>query len=290
MKIISNDEIKVVLGITGSDQDDLIETWNSIATEMLLNLLDVSDLTTHTITDEEVYIQNSERLIVSEFPIDTSQTITIKDALKNEITGYTFENVSNRSRRALRVLDDSGMPSSLGYSKLFVSYTAGYTTQDTIEVLDWVNLIGKTLKVYVAGTLTTWTFVGVAPGTNEIRVDGTNEITAGYIVDALGGSSSGAIATLPLGTKVELGTSSNSELTITNATMPSTLKNAIAMIVGGGIAEKTKQGDVVELKIDDKTIKFGGSTKSEAILNGQNFATSMEYWIPFFKKSNLKFI
>ena len=291
-KIISNDEIKTILGISGTSQDALIEIWNTIATGMLLSTLNIENLTTHTITDEEVTLYNPEHIILEAFPVDTNEPITLKDGLKNEITGYTFELVSNVAKRTLRVLNDSGIPSSLGDpawrgypNNIFVSYTAGYTVQDTLEVLSLTSLANTTITVTTLGVSTTYTFKSVGPyGDEDIPISIDTDSTATSIVSVIGGTASGSVVTLPLGSKVTLGTATAAQLTITNATMPEALKNAVAYMVGGGIAEKSKIGGRVEYTIGGKTVKFGGKTQAEAAANGQSVLSAFDYWIPLFKK------
>jgi len=207
-KIITTEDVKIILGIEGTDSDALINIWIDTATDMLKDILEVSDLAVHTVTDEEVKIYDPRHIIVQDFPVDTTQTITIKDSQKNELTGYTFELTSDRARRTLRVLDANGTPTSIGYcsgcenyyDRIFISYTAGYTDE----------------------------------------------------------------------------------------TIPESLKNAVAFMVGGGIADQNKVGDVVEYTIGGKTVKFGGATKSEAVMNGQTAMATFKYWIPKYMKVDIQ--
>jgi len=285
-KIISNAEIKVLLGIDSTSQDNLIELLNNQATEMMLDILNIASLTSHSVTDEEVTIYDQNKIVVDEFIIDTTGTITIKDSQKTTITGYTFELVNN-SIKTLRVLDSDGTPACLDYDKIFIDYTAGYTTQETIEVLDYSTLANKTLNVYVAGTLTEWTFKASGATGNQINAETSNDVTATNIATALGGTASGAVVTLPLGTRTELGTATATELTITAATIPKALQNAVAMMTSGGIAQSTKKGNVTEYTIGAKTVKFGGKTNEEAAANGQSVMATFEYFIPQFMKVDI---
>lgn len=279
-KIVSNDEIKVILGITGTTQDAVIEIQNALATELLLGLLNIEQLTQHAVIDEEVRIDDARSFVVEDFPIDLSQTVTLKDSQKRVLTqDLTFE-LKNKSRRTVRVLDTAtSEPTVLHFCWLFVSYTAGYTIQETLEVLDFATLVGKKIDVFVSGTLTTFTFVASSPSTNEIEASVSNNNTATNIATALSGVANAAVVTLPLGTRTENNTTTSAMITITPATIPQGLKHLVALFVGGAISVQSTQGaDVETLKIDDKAVKFRSEsdrTTADQLLNT---------WIPHFRK------
>ena len=290
--IISNSEIKVILGISGSSQDALIELWNQTATSMLASIFGIKEFGVHAVTEEKIKVYDPQNLVVSDFPVDFTETITVKDSQKTAFTGFTFE-AENSFTKTIRLLDLAGKPTNLCFNnryygplEVFVSYTAGYTTQETVESISYATLPDKTITVCVAGTATTWTFKATGASTSEINAETSDEITATNIAAALGGSATGAVVTLPLGTRIELGTALVTELTITAATIPGDLKNLVALMVGGGIAEKTKQGGIAELKIDDKTVKF----RSNSDGNGGEISVAnalINQWMPYMKSIDI---
>ena len=282
-KIITNDEIKVILGITGTSDDAFVELWNEIATEMLVEALEVETIVTHAVVKERVKMYSKDVLIVEDFPVDIDQTVTAYYLDGDEITNKTYSIDTNGSRR-INVLNSDGDPSCISSEEIFVSYTAGYTTQETVTVLDYASLVGKTTTVYVSGTATTWTFVASGASTNQINAETTNDVTATNIATKLGGTASGAVATLPLGTRSELKTATTSELTILAATIPNMLKSAVALIVGGGMAERQKKGGVVSYTLGTKSVTFKNTTELSL------FETILKKYLPKFRKVRINSI
>ena len=98
--------------------------------------------------------------------------------------------------------------------------------------------MNKTLKVTVAGVVTSWTFVQNSPTTNEIEIGADVDTMAANIAQAFDGSASADTVTVPLGTKIEFGTITSSQIEILNSNVPQTLKTAIALLIVGSLAEK----------------------------------------------------
>ena len=257
-KIITDAEIKALLGISSSSKDALVNMYNQICTDTLCELLDVSDLVTHAVTDERNNTVDpyGEIVLARDFPVDDSQTITIKDMSKITVTARTYD-VDEGDRRTIRIYDSSGnLPSGIGFRDLYLSYTAGYTVQGTLTVDTFADLQTKTMIVNVAGTETTWTFVASGATGNQINAETSDTVTATNIATALSGSSALGVVTLPMGTKVTLGTALAANLAIVNATIPDQLKLCVALMVGGGIAQNQKQGGVSNYTLGSKSVAF----------------------------------
>lgn len=276
-RIITNTEIKTLLGL-GSANDLLVEMWNDAATELVCSILGVSDLATHQVTDERVELSSGREMTLNEFPVDET-SIALKTPYDSlSLTGYSFKKEPLK-KRTVRVYDASGtLETVLPYGCLLVSYEAGYIVQDTIEVLSIASLADKTFNVKIAGSTTVWTMKASGATGNQINIGVDANATAAAIATALGGTAVGALVTLPLGSNVTLGTVTSAQFGVTNANVPASLKNAIALIAGGGIAEKDKSGDVVSYTIGGKSVSFRNNAEASAV------QTMINTWLGSFKK------
>lgn len=263
-KIISNGEIKTLLGITGTTQDSLIELLNRQATEMLLDFIGVDSLVSHAVSGERIQLFAREYWVPRIFPINLLETITLTDWSGNTITGFTFGQDDQDFRR-VNFLDSSGKRTVCGYDRFYASYTAGYTIQQTVTVTDYASLVGKTITAYVNGEATAYTFSDDGAGTNEIASAVSNDQTATNIATALGGTSSTDTVTLPLGTWIELGTATAAMLSVTDYTLPESLKQCVAFLVSGILAERNKSKNIESYKIGGKEVKFSNSTDADFV-------------------------
>lgn len=277
-KIISDAEIKLLLGISGTTNDALVNVANRTATEKLMSIFGIDSFVEQTITDERVHLSDPEILYLRKFPIDTS-SISLKDAIiEQSITDVTFDQDPG-ALRAVRVKDASGLPTYLMEKEVLVTYTAGYSVKDTLQVLDYNALANKTITVEVAGVEAVWTFVTSGATGNQILAVTSDEITAANIATALGGTVVGDLVTLPLGTRVSLGTATSAMLTITPATIPELLKHAVALIVGEIFSSKEQKGGVASYTLNNKTVNFKTRTKEE----GDTLQLILDTWIPKFQ-------
>jgi hypothetical protein len=263
-KIISNGMIKTLLGISGSAEDAVIDTMNRTCTELLWDFIGVDSLVSQAVSGERVKLFNSEYWVPRIFPIDLSETITLVDWNGNTITGFTFGQDDQDFRR-VNFLDSSGNRTFCGYEEFYASYTAGYTRQQTVTVADYASLVGKTISAYVAGELTEYSFVSGTPASGQIQASVSNDQTAANIAGQLAGSSSGAVATLPLGTYIELGTATAAMLTITDATMPESLRHCVAFLVSGIMAQRQKSKAVKEYTIGQKKVVFADNADADFV-------------------------
>ena len=277
-KIATNAEIKALLGITSTSQDAQVEMWNNIATEQLCDLFGVDNLTYHLITNERVDVYDPEVLYLEVFPVDAS-TVSLKDTQEDAIlSGYSFYR-DPHNLRTVRIKDPEGNPVTIGYSEVLATYSGGYIQKDTITVASITALVGKTLNVKVAVVTTEWTFVSGTPATDtEIEVGVDEDATAANIASELGGTSSGAVATLPLGSFSELGTATTSQLTIVNNTIPEPLKMAIALMAGSGLRQKDRVGGVSSYRIGSKQVNFASESDKNT------FVSIMTAWLPYYKQ------
>lgn len=279
-RIITTTEIKKILGITGSSNDAVIEIWNDTITDVLCQMLDVHDLAVHTVTNERVEISECDpyKMYLSDFPVDILENITLKDEYNNPITGFTF-GLDPKEIKTVRLYDESGKPRASLYDRMLVSYTAGYTVKDTLEVLSIADLAEKTITVTIAGVTTTYTFKASGATENQINVGVNEAATASNIATVLGGAVNGAVVTLPLGSSVTLGSATTAQFTIVNASIPPSLKMAVALMVGGTMADKDKVKGIQSYTIGTKTVTF----RSGADFNTVN--TVLSQYIPFSKKT-----
>lgn len=279
-RIITNTEIKALLGI-GSASDVLVELWNDAATEIVCSLLGMADIAKHQVTDERVELLSGYELILNDYPVDET-TLVLKTTFDHTaITGFSFKK-DPQKRRTVRVYDSGGtMPMPLPYECVFASYMGGYTAQDTLEVLSLTDLADKTINVKIAGVTTQWTLKASGATGNQINIGLTVAATATAIATALGGSAVGAVVTLPLGSTVTLGTATAVQLDVTNSDVPAALKNAVALIAGGGIAEKEKSGDIVSYTIGGKSVTFRNQQEASAA------QTVLNNWLSTYKKTKI---
>lgn len=277
MSTISVEEVQALCGITGNDA--IIRMQIDVAEELLYNLLGVSSLESHSVTHEEVRIDNPYYLTLEEFPVDVS-SVSLVDCDYEAITQVLTFELAPRARRRLRAIDSDGEPTAIEYSRVYASYTAGYTTQSTITIL--VNpTAGDKIIIYEIGTDTEYQFVASGATSNQINIGTTKEDTASNIATKLNCSVSSSTVTLPLGYKATLSTGlTATDMTITNYTFPDSLKMCLALIAGAGISKQSNVGgDISELKIDDKTIKYRGTEREKNTLE-----TVLGYYISVFRK------
>ena len=280
-KIITDTEIKKLLGIGGTSQDALVAIWNDIATEMLCNHFEIDNIATHAVIDERAKISDPAVIVVEDFPVDTNETITIKDPLEHAIENVTFS-LEPKSRRTLRIKNQDGVPMTIGYEEVLISYTAGYREKDTLEVADITGLADKTINVTIAGTTTVWTMKASGATGNQINIGVDEDACAANIATALGGTASLATVTLPLGTRVELLTATSANFVIISANVPQDIKLAVAMIAGAGFLEKTKKGGSLQsYSIGGKSVTFGSSQEKGTV------QMIVDNWASYYKKTRI---
>lgn len=280
-RVITNAEIRKILGL-GSGQDALVDLWNDAATEILCDLLGVYEIASHVVTEERAKVHCNYELFLRDFPVDLTSSPTLKTTFdRTSISGYTFRKEPNQKFTIRSYAADGNIPLALPYDEVFITYTAGYRVQDLITVLSNTDLVGKTISVTLNGTATTYTFVASGATTYQINVGATVALTADNIAAKFGTSAVGAAVTMPLGYRMALGTATTAQLTIVNPDLPMALKNVIALIAGGGIAERSKSGAVSSYTIGGKSVTF--RTDSEASAADM----AIKSFIPTFKRTSI---
>lgn len=260
-RVVTNDEIKAILQISGVSQDALIDMWNDTAHEILTDIIGVTELAKHTVSDEKVKCFNEEYLDLAHAPVIISETITIKDENFDALTTPPASYYQPDSDfRVIYGKEADGKPFFFEKGIYHVSYTAGYTINDTVEFTDNPT-DGLQIATRKQGAQTTYTFKDT-PGDTEtnIQIGASASETAGNFASKFAGAVTlGSTVTLPVGVAVLLSTAPT---TIVNQTLPQQLKMAIAFMVNGGLNEKSK--NVTSYTIGQKTINFRNSSEAES--------------------------
>lgn len=276
MKIISNEEIKLLLNITGPSKDALIELWNTNATEILCNALNLTDLGRHLVTRERVKIHGcGEFLRLQEFPIDLDSPIVIEDLNLSALTGLYFAQDPQQLRN-VNVVDASGLRNSIGYKTVFATYYAGFLP-GSVTVASYAALVGTTIKIYTDNVEKTWTFVSSNPGTNQILASVSNASTATNIAAKMETSAAGAVITLPVQYRMELGTATSAGIVITPTSVPAALRACVAFIAAGGVAAQQSARGVSSYTIGGKSVTFRNGSEANLVMN------TIEKWAGSYK-------
>lgn len=268
-QIVTSAEIKTILGITGSTNDASIELGNDAMTEVLLGLLGLDNFDVTAYTDEEVVVYSEKYLELKNYPIEISSPVpTLKDLNFTALTSFPDSWFLEKTEKPyLKGKNSAGNLVMWEHGELLVSYTAGWRVASTITVVDYSTMDTKTFSIKAAGVTTEYTMASGTPGTDEIKVETSNEITAGHIATALGGTVSGAVVTLPAGHYATQGTLVDTEMTVTQFNLPSAFRTAISMLVGGFLAGKQKNGGVVNYSLGGKSVSFGTTEDLQVFKN-----------------------
>lgn len=253
-KILSNGEIALITGTSATDAQ--MSYWQKIALDILSKELEIKEFDVHSVDLELYNFANALYLRVKDFPVDTS-TIKLYNYIdsETEITSYTFR-ADDRDEKKAWILDEDGNQTTMKYDKVFISYSAGYLLQGTIEVLD-NDIEGKTLTIDKEGVETVYTFIaaGGEPTDSQIELGATAALTAANIATKLSGTADGAVVTLPLGSEATTNAGAL-EIEIENANIPYDLKAAVAYIVAGGAGDTAESDAISSYKIGTKTVSF----------------------------------
>lgn len=249
-KILTLDEAKLIVG--ESESDSKLRFFLNSAHQVLLDILGIADLGTHTVTDERVKVLKNS-IYLNDFPVSTSN-ITLKktsDRTTEDDYGYTFAVEDDYKL----VIPDKQF---FRYSEYLITYTAGYTLKDVLEITDNTGLTDKTIVIEEVGEQTTYTLKASGATGNQINIGADADETASNIATKLGGTSTDAEVTLPLGTLFigEDSTIPSGNYTHTPNNIPYNLKYALGLIISGMIADRQKAGGVIEYTVSKKTVRF----------------------------------
>ena len=258
--MITNEEIRLITGV--SDTDARINYWKNIALELFYQEIGVQTLEEHTVTLEDCKIYHPTYIRVQEFPVSNVQLYQYPRS-HVEITSYTFR-ADQKDDRKLWILNSSGEQTEIIWDRVFVTYSAGYQIQGTIEVA--VNPSnGETMTVESLGVTTTYTFKNTAVATTDILIGANKEATATNIATKLSGEVEDEFVTLPLGVNAV-----SEVLEIENANIPYDIKAAIAYIVAGGLGAKAGSGDIASYRIGTKQVNFRSDTEKNFVKSTTN--------------------
>jgi len=281
-QIITTAEIKVLLGISDSSQDAMLEMANDFMTEILLDLLGLDNFDVTAYIDEEINIYDNGYLEFKNYPIEiTSPVPTFKDTNFTALTSYPDSwFLEDDQKPFIKGKNSAGNLFEWCKGRLLVSYTAGWKVVSTFTVADYSSMANKTFSVKVAGTTTEWTMKASGATGNQIDVGASNDLTATSIATALGGTASGAVVTLPAGHYLTFGTMTSTEGSVDNFDLPNSFRVAVSMLVGGFVAGKQKQGGVESYSLGGKSVSFG--TQADFKL----FEQTVQAYLPSSKRFN----
>ena len=129
---VTVEEIKILLGISGTGLDTALAMYVQAACNTVCSLIRAHEIIRFSVTDEEVEVVNPDYLTVAHLPIDWTQTLTVKDASGQEVTDTLFKKVGEL--RTIRVKGSDGLPSSFGGKTYFVTYSAGFVDTDAVPM------------------------------------------------------------------------------------------------------------------------------------------------------------
>lgn len=271
----SKDEIKNLLGITGTSKDVLIRQLARSMKSVFDGMIGSTGLESRTITDEIqtnfgiekgfFYVREFKPTSITSFKDMFNQSI-----LADAVTAGYYTPEGGYSRKILA-------PYGMDYTEFKVTYVAGYVCAATIEVTNYVNLEDKTITV--GETVMT---EGDAGGTNVFNAVTSNSQTATNLAAALtlagiNATAVGAIVTL--GVSDDLSTNSTSAVTLTESNLPGEIKMAFAYMVGGALAQREGLGGLQSYTLGSKTVTFRSATEKD------EFKRIIEQMLPNMKRT-----
>lgn len=119
-------EIKVLLGITGTDLDAALAMYLQAACNQICDLLGTYELMRFVVADELVEVQNENYLSTKFLPIDWNETLTVKTTFGATVTDTLYRQTGEL--RTIRRKDSNDNELIWGNKFYKVSYTAGFET------------------------------------------------------------------------------------------------------------------------------------------------------------------
>jgi hypothetical protein len=257
-KIISNEEIKLITGLTTPSAK--LDFFNSMATKMLANILDIRRFDRHEIENEEVRVGDGSYIRLRSFPVDIS-TISLAQNPDHteELTGYTFRTDPYDFRKFF-ALNEEGKQTNLLREYVYANYTAGFRLQGTVEVVN-NDIAGLTLTITSLGVSTAYTFISSgSPTATQILIGANADETMANIAEKIGGIVQDDVVLMPLG--MEAVSSDAVKIEIVNPDDMNEFKIAVAYMVAGAISDKSQVEGISSYRLGTKTVNF--RDKSEA--------------------------
>jgi len=125
-KIIETDEIKTLLSLSGSGDNERIELWNTFATDLILHYLRLKTFEQKARTKEKVNVADST-LTFRHFPVD-KDSIQLYNGKTPSTQNYAF--IAGEHSPYVEILGVDGFPVDISpYSDdIYADYTSGYAT------------------------------------------------------------------------------------------------------------------------------------------------------------------
>lgn len=118
-------EIKSLLGITGTALDAALSMYLQAAVNKVCDLIGAYEIMQFTVTDEEVEAHCQDYLSPKHLPIDWEETVTVKTSFSNPVTDTLFRQPGEL--RTIRRKDSDGNILAWSPGTIYlVSYTAGF--------------------------------------------------------------------------------------------------------------------------------------------------------------------
>jgi len=256
----SKDEIKNILGITGTSKDILIRQFARAMKSVLDGILGVSGLELRTVTDElQKNYLNEGYFYVHEF--NPTAITGFKDMdgtaiLAEEITNGHFSVIPG-SRKILAKY-------GVNYEQFKVTYTAGYICHSTITVTDYTALEDKTITI--GETVITESDVAGALKFNAATSNAATATAIAASLTAAGINATAVGAVVTLGVSDDMSTDSTLAVTLTESNIPAGIKLALAYMVGGAMAQRQGLGGISSYTLGAKTVSFRSTTEKEEFI------------------------
>ncbi len=151
--IVTQAEVKTILGISGASQDTLIDFHILSAQELLYDILSITDLYSYEITKELTRVYGCSYFYLKAFPV-TAIGGVFNSNTHDEITGFSYQ-FDDLHRSKVFTVDGDGVPDLLRYKDIKVTYTAGYVLGTGEGVAENINIPNslKTIVAYLVGGL-----------------------------------------------------------------------------------------------------------------------------------------
>lgn len=261
-KIISNEEIKLITGLSGPDGK--IEIFNNVMTSVLATMLNLKQFGRFTVQDEEVQIIENGEFWVNSFPVTPDSISLYRSRFqKNVVNDYNYR-ADDYDFRKFILLNDQNDQAYLSNCTFFASYQAGFLLNATLEVTN-NDLVGTTLSVTQNGETTVYNFIASGtPEDDEILIGVDVEATMNNIAVKLEATGADGVVKMPLGVTLSTSEVTQDKLVYENPDeMLDELKLAVAYLVAGAISDKVQIEGVNRYRMGSKEVSFRDMTEKD---------------------------
>lgn len=254
-KIVSNDEIKLIAGIGGSDAR--IEIFNRVMTANLADALSLKQFGRFEVQNELVKILNNSYFSLRSFPVVANSLTLYRGRFqKDEVQNILYQ-ADDYDFRKFHLANPDGSQAYFAHCDYYASYTAGFLLNAELEVVD-NDVVGITLSATINGVTTPYTFIASGvPEDNEILKGVDADATMNNIATKLGGVGVDGKVQLPLGMTLASSEVSNFKIEFENPDeVLDELKLAVAYMVAGAISDKSQIEGVSSYRMGTKQVTF----------------------------------